>query len=98
MKKTFLAFITAGAFVVGTSLFISCGGNKDADHNHEDGEMHEHMESEEHHHDKGKMSNTEHMNSDEQVYTCPMHPEITGKEGDKCSECEMDLVMEDDEH
>jgi hypothetical protein len=27
-----------------------------------------------------------------QVYACPMHPEVTGKEGDKCSKCGMALV------
>ncbi len=27
----------------------------------------------------------------EAVYACPMHPEITGKAGDKCSKCKMDL-------
>ena len=27
----------------------------------------------------------------EAVYCCPMHPEITGKKGDKCSKCKMDL-------
>lgn len=27
----------------------------------------------------------------ETVYACPMHPEITGKKGDKCSKCNMDL-------
>jgi hypothetical protein len=26
------------------------------------------------------------------TYSCPMHPEITGKEGDKCSKCGMALV------
>ena len=25
-------------------------------------------------------------------YACPMHPEITGKKGDTCSKCHMDLV------
>ncbi|MEO6039909.1 MAG: heavy metal-binding domain-containing protein [Saprospiraceae bacterium] len=25
------------------------------------------------------------------VYACPMHPEVTGKAGDKCSKCGMDL-------
>ncbi len=25
------------------------------------------------------------------TFACPMHPEITGKEGDKCSKCNMDL-------
>ena len=26
------------------------------------------------------------------IYACPMHPEITGKEGDKCSKCGMMLT------
>lgn len=26
------------------------------------------------------------------THVCPMHPEITGLEGDKCSKCGMDLV------
>ncbi|HNR07238.1 MAG TPA: heavy metal-binding domain-containing protein [Saprospiraceae bacterium] len=26
------------------------------------------------------------------AFACPMHPEVTGKEGDKCSKCGMDLV------
>jgi hypothetical protein len=25
------------------------------------------------------------------AYACPMHPEITGKEGDKCTKCNMKL-------
>lgn len=29
----------------------------------------------------------------EMVYACPMHPEVTGKEGDKCSKCGMKLEM-----
>ena len=29
------------------------------------------------------------------VYACPMHPEITGRQGDKCSKCGMDLVAVD---
>lgn len=29
----------------------------------------------------------------EQVYSCPMHPEITGVEGDTCSICGMDLTQ-----
>jgi hypothetical protein len=33
----------------------------------------------------------------EHVYACPMHPEITGKEGDKCSKCGMKLVLVDKE-
>lgn len=26
------------------------------------------------------------------THICPMHPDITGIEGDKCSKCKMDLV------
>lgn len=29
----------------------------------------------------------------ELTYACPMHPEITGKQGDRCSKCGMDLVL-----
>ena len=29
------------------------------------------------------------------VFACPMHPEVTGKEGDKCSKCSMALVHKD---
>jgi len=32
------------------------------------------------------------------VYTCPMHSEITGKKGNKCPECGMDLVAVSDEN
>ena len=28
-----------------------------------------------------------------EVYSCPMHTEITGKVGDTCSECGMDLTQ-----
>lgn len=27
----------------------------------------------------------------EAVYCCPMHPEVTGKSGDKCPKCKMNL-------
>ena len=27
------------------------------------------------------------------AYACPMHSEITGKEGDKCTKCGMDLTQ-----
>ena len=35
---------------------------------------------------------------EEHVFACPMHPEITGNEGDKCSECGMELEMVAHEH
>ena len=27
------------------------------------------------------------------TYACSMHPEITGKDGDKCSKCNMNLTL-----
>jgi hypothetical protein len=36
--------------------------------------------------------NMEHKhNQGDRVYACPMHPEVTGKEGDKCPKCGMPL-------
>ena len=33
------------------------------------------------------------------AYACPMHPEITGKKGDACSKCGMDLTeVKDHDH
>ena len=43
----------------------------------------EQMEGEDHHHDEADSTAT--------TYACPMHPEVTGKEGDKCSKCGMKL-------
>jgi hypothetical protein len=34
---------------------------------------------------------TEETNVEEASHVCPMHPDITGKEGDKCSKCGMPL-------
>lgn len=39
----------------------------------------------------------EHGNHDgDHVFACPMHPEVTGKEGDKCSKCGMPLEHNDE--
>lgn len=38
------------------------------------------------------MENHQHTNTTS-VYACPMHPEETGKQGDKCSKCGMDLEL-----
>lgn len=40
-------------------------------------------------HTHGEQENTE------QVYICPMHPHIEGKEGDRCPICGMDLVPQE---
>lgn len=36
----------------------------------------------------------EHNQTDEQRYSCPMHPEVTGKQGDNCPKCGMELTEE----
>jgi len=28
-----------------------------------------------------------------EVFACPMHPEVTGKKGEKCPKCEMELTV-----
>lgn len=45
--------------------------------------------------DSTMIDDNSHMNdTDAKVYACPMHPEITGKKGDTCSECGMELTKE----
>jgi len=41
-------------------------------------------------------NDSEQTGGHEHVYACPMHPEVTGKEGDKCSKCGMALVHADE--
>lgn len=92
MKKSILtiAILISGLFAASTIL-MSCGGKKA-----ENTEEHEHEhegDSTEHHHDD--MDSTEMgsmpMDSTQMAYACPMHPEVTGKDGDKCSKCGMKL-------
>lgn len=40
---------------------------------------------------KSSDNGTNQEGADQNVYACPMHPEITGKPGDKCSKCGMEL-------
>lgn len=48
---------------------------------------------------KGTSEHHEHTDSTahsgEHIYACPMHPEVTGKEGDKCPKCGMALEHND---
>ena len=44
--------------------------------------------------DKTKETKTEDVSTgNEQLYACSMHPEVTGKKGDKCSKCGMELTV-----
>lgn len=41
--------------------------------------------------DKAKETKIENETTAEQMYACSMHPEVTGKKGEKCSKCGMEL-------
>lgn len=89
MKKTILTVLIAGAFAAGSVMLTGCSGSNPPAEEHAEGDGHEHMEGETH--DEGE-------EGEAHVFACPMHPEITGNEGDKCSECGMDLEMVEHEH
>lgn len=60
----------------------------DSTHMHSNEKGHEHMMNDSTH----NMSGSTGTNSSEALaYACPMHPEVTGKDGDKCSKCGMYL-------
>ncbi|REK36113.1 MAG: hypothetical protein DWQ44_01415 [Bacteroidetes bacterium] len=59
-----------------TSLFIASCSNS-SNKTESTSETHEHQHGEGDHH--------------EHIFACPMHPEVTGKEGDKCPKCGMAL-------
>ena len=83
MKKSIVTIaILASGFLAGTVLTTSCTGKK-AEQEQKESEEHEHDESKPHEHAEGDEHET--------VYACPMHPEVTGKEGEKCSKCGMKL-------
>lgn len=80
MKKSFLtiAILIAGLFV-STFLITGCGSKKEQATE----EDHQHMDSDSTgHHDEMAMT-----------HACPMHPEVTGKEGESCSKCGMKLEL-----
>jgi len=95
MKKSILILMVAGSFVFGSVMLVGCGDSpKPAEEHAIEGE-HEHAEGEEH---QGHMDGEMQENVEEHAFACPMHPEITGNEDDKCSECGMDLEMVAHEH
>jgi hypothetical protein len=90
MKKSIVsfAFLFAGLFVAAV-LITSCGGKKAE------------QATEEHHHAEGDTTNQHDampMDSTQTAYACSMHPEVTGKKGDKCSKCGMALEAVKDTH
>lgn len=81
MKKSVVsfAFLFAGLFVA-AGLATSCSSKTAEEHHHAEGDSTTHHEG---------MP----MDSTQTAYACPMHPEVTGKEGDKCSKCGMKLEL-----
>lgn len=81
MKKSKLEFtILISALLVASQLINGCSGKKQST------EAADQMKT-----DTTKQMDMK-MDSTQTVYACPMHPEVTGKEGDKCSKCGMELV------
>lgn len=72
--------ILTSAFIAATTvLFLVSCGNETKKETAE--EHHEHSDSTAH--------------SGEHIFACPMHPEVIGKEGDKCPKCGMPLEHND---
>ena len=72
--------ITTAMCAIAASLFLaSCNNSGNKENSTTKTEEHEHAEGEHHEH----------------TFACPMHPEVTGHEGEKCSKCGMSLVHSD---
>jgi hypothetical protein len=80
MKKSILtiAILISGLFI-SSILITGCGSKKEQTTEHD------------HQHTAG--DSTKQHDEMAMVYACPMHPEITGKEGDSCSKCGMKLEL-----
>lgn len=39
-----------------------------------------------------EVKTTEKTDANSRLYACSMHPEVTGKKGEKCSKCRMELT------
>lgn len=71
---------TTAMCAIAASLFIaSCNNSSNKENTTAKTEEHEHAEGEHHEH----------------LFACPMHSEVTGKEGDKCPKCGMALAHMD---
>lgn len=89
MKKsiTFLAFVMVALFA-SSIVTLSCSSKK-VEQTEETGQAPAESDS---------TAQDMPMDSTQMAYACPMHPDITGKEGDKCSQCGMKLEAKAAEH
>jgi hypothetical protein len=81
MNKSILTIGVILAITASSTLFISCSSNS-----YNEDEATEQQDA-----DAGTATIVE------TTHSCPMHPAITGIEGDTCSKCGMDLVAADGE-
>ncbi len=79
MKKSVLTIAIILGLFVSSVLVIGCSSKKEQS-TMEDNQLNEGDSTKQH--DEMAM-----------VYACPMHPDITGKEGDSCSKCGMKLEL-----
>jgi len=82
MKISILTIGTIIAFFAASTFFISCSGS--GSNESDSTEQHD-------------MDGHDHENMAESIFACPMHPEITGKEGEECPKCGMMLVLNETE-
>jgi Heavy metal binding domain len=75
MKKSLLTIVILFSGILATSLVTSCGAKKEQAAEDQ----------------KVEADTTKHQNDMAMAYSCPMHPEERGKEGDTCSKCGMKL-------
>ena len=76
MKKSFLISLLVVVMVSSASVLVTSCGSKGAQQEEQAQEPAEEQAP---------------ATEEEMAYACPMHPEITGKKGDTCSKCGMDL-------
>jgi len=76
MKKSFLISMLVVVMMSGASALVTSCGSKGAQQEEQAQEPVEEPAA---------------STGEEIAYACPMHPEITGKKGDTCSKCGMDL-------
>ncbi len=99
MKKSILVLTTAFFLFAGTAAVLtSCGSDENTEqHEHSDGDM-MNNDSDGHMNMKDMDMSDEHSDANDNhsdtdtVYACPMHHDVTGKKGDKCPKCGMELT------
>ena len=76
MKKSFLISLLVVVMMSGVSVLLTSCGSKGAQQEEQAQEPEEEQAP---------------ATDEQMAYACPMHPDITGKKGDTCSKCGMDL-------